>query len=208
MNGIVIISVFFIIWALLHSVLAARPMKAWMRRTFGEQTVSRWYRFVYNVVSVLTVLPLFPLLAWLPDRTLYVVPAPWRWLMVAGQCIALVSLIATLLQTDLGQFVGLTQLTQDSPTQRTPSLQTDGFYGWVRHPLYTFSLLFIWLSPAMTVNLLSTYVLFTLYFYIGSIHEEHRLLAEFGDDYRAYQQRVPRLIPRIPPKYRPDAEVQ
>jgi protein-S-isoprenylcysteine O-methyltransferase Ste14 len=47
----------------------------------------------------------------------------------------------------------------------------------------------------MSVNLLTTYVVFTLYFYFGSIHEEKRLLAEFGVAYRDYQQRVPRLIP-------------
>jgi hypothetical protein len=48
----------------------------------------------------------------------------------------------------------------------------------------------------MTVNLLTVYILITLYFYVGSFHEERRLLAEFSDAYRDYQQQVPRLIPR------------
>jgi protein-S-isoprenylcysteine O-methyltransferase Ste14 len=65
----------------------------------------------------------------------------------------------------------------------------------VRHPLYFFGLLFLWLTPVMTINLLTTYLLFTLYFYIGSFFEERRLRAEFGPAYRQYQQRVPRLIP-------------
>jgi protein-S-isoprenylcysteine O-methyltransferase Ste14 len=47
----------------------------------------------------------------------------------------------------------------------------------------------------MTLNLLTTYILFSFYFYIGSFFEERRLLAEFGAAYQAYQQRVPRLIP-------------
>jgi protein-S-isoprenylcysteine O-methyltransferase Ste14 len=47
----------------------------------------------------------------------------------------------------------------------------------------------------MSVNLLTVYILFTIYFYVGSIHEETRLLAEFGANYRDYQQRVPRLLP-------------
>jgi protein-S-isoprenylcysteine O-methyltransferase Ste14 len=47
----------------------------------------------------------------------------------------------------------------------------------------------------MTTNLLITYLLFTLYFYLGSIFEERRLLAEFGDAYQDYQRRVPRFIP-------------
>ncbi|NJN97397.1 MAG: hypothetical protein HC875_26600 [Anaerolineales bacterium] len=47
----------------------------------------------------------------------------------------------------------------------------------------------------MTLNLLVTYLLLTLYFYVGTFFEERRLLMEFGSAYRAYQQRVPRLIP-------------
>lgn len=196
-GSVVSITLFFIIWALVHSVLAARPVKAWARRVFGDRTTARWYRLFYNVFATLTLLPLFPLLAWLPDQTLYVVPAPWRWLMVVGQLLAVGGLVATLMQTDVWHFVGLAQLVRDDPTEEPSSLQVDGFYRWVRHPLYTFSLLLIWLTPAMTVNLLTTYSLFTLYFYIGSIHEEHRLRAKFGDAYRQYQQEVPRLIPRI-----------
>jgi protein-S-isoprenylcysteine O-methyltransferase Ste14 len=59
-----------------------------------------------------------------------------------------------------------------------------------------FGILFIWLTPAMTMNLLTLYVLTTLYFVVGSVHEEHRLLDEFGAAYRDYQRQVPRLIPR------------
>jgi protein-S-isoprenylcysteine O-methyltransferase Ste14 len=47
----------------------------------------------------------------------------------------------------------------------------------------------------MTTNLLTTYLLFTLYFYFGSVFEERRLLAEFGEAYQDYQRRVPRFIP-------------
>jgi hypothetical protein len=39
----------------------------------------------------------------------------------------------------------------------------------------------------MTTNLLTTFILFSLYSYIGSILEERRLLAEFGDAYQGYQ---------------------
>jgi protein-S-isoprenylcysteine O-methyltransferase Ste14 len=80
-----------------------------------------------------------------------------------------------------------------------------GFYCYVRHPIYSFSLLLLWLTPAMTVNLLTVYVLTTLYFYVGSLHEERRLLAEFGEAYRDYQQQVPRLIPRPGRCYAPSS---
>jgi protein-S-isoprenylcysteine O-methyltransferase Ste14 len=134
------------------------------------------------------------LLALLPDKNLYVVPAPWRWLMVGGQLLALLGLGVTLLQTAPLHFMGIGQLFAEQPAEMN-SFSVAGFYKWVRHPLYSFSLLFLWLTPLMTVNLFAVYVLFTIYFYLGSVHEEKRLLAEFGGAYRDYQQRVPRLFP-------------
>lgn len=134
------------------------------------------------------------MIALLPTEILYIVPSPWRWLMVGGQILALIGLAASLWQTSLLHFLGLAQLLAE-PSAKSGALSVRGFYAWVRHPLYTFSLLFLWLTPAMTTNVLTTYILFTLYFYIGSIFEERRLLAEFGSAYQDYQQRVPRFIP-------------
>ncbi len=47
----------------------------------------------------------------------------------------------------------------------------------------------------MTVNILAFNVASTLYFWIGSIFEERKLIAEFGPAYRLHQQQVPRLFP-------------
>lgn len=191
--NVLILTIFFAAYALLHSLLASSGLKKGARQTFGPGA-DRWYRLVYNLLAVITLLPLLPLLALLPDRTLYIAPSPWRWLMVGGQLLALAGLGLTLLQTGALHFLGLSQLAVENLNE-SGSLTTSGFYTWVRHPLYFFSLLFIWLTPAMTVNLLTTFILFTLYFYLGSIYEERRLLAEFGETYRAYQQRAPRLFP-------------
>jgi protein-S-isoprenylcysteine O-methyltransferase Ste14 len=48
----------------------------------------------------------------------------------------------------------------------------------------------------MTTSTLALFFGLTLYIYIGSIFEERRLIAEFGEAYREYQRSVPRLIPR------------
>lgn len=192
-QSVIILTAFFAAYAVLHSLLAALPFKNWAQRIFGAG-VERWYRLAYNIIAVITLLPLFPLLAWLPAQTLYVVPSPWRWLMVGGQLLALAALAVTLLQTGLFHFLGLAQVVTVRPAE-SGTLNTGGFYAWVRHPLYLFSLLFLWLTPVMTTTLLTTYLLFTLYFYLGSIFEERRLVAEFGSVYRDYQQRVPRLLP-------------
>ncbi len=146
-------------------------------------------------MAVVTLLPLFPLLVLLPDQTSYIIPSPWRWLMLIGQLLALAGLGLAFLQTEPFHFLGLTQLWTKPDAGDNGRLVVTGFYYWVRHPLYFFSMLFLWLAPAMTTNLFITYLLISLYFYVGSIYEERRLLVEFGQAYREYQRCVPRLIP-------------
>ncbi len=188
--------IFLLAYIILHSLLASLPCKALARRLFGASS-DRWYRLWFNFIAIITLLPLLPLLVWLPDQTLYIVPEPWRWLLLLGQGMAALGLLAAVRQTDAAHFLGLRQLHEPAPAAESP-LTTRGFYAYVRHPIYSFGLLFMWLSPVMSVNLLTVYLFWTVYMYVGSIHEEHRLIHEFGDKYRAYQQQIPRLIPRLP----------
>ena len=81
----------------------------------------------------------------------------------------------------------------------TPPAQlvTGGFYRWVRHPLYTAGLVFIWLTSIMTSSLLALNIGLTLYLVLGAIYDERKLVREFGDVYVRYQVRVPMLIPGL-----------
>jgi protein-S-isoprenylcysteine O-methyltransferase Ste14 len=191
---------FLISYVLLHSLLASLPCKAWAQRRWGAAS-QRWYRLTYNIVAVVTLLPLLPLLLFLPDQVLYVVPAPWAWLMLAGQVGGAYMLLSALRQTNLAWFLGTAQVQEpadDATTEaRQDPLVTSGYYAYVRHPLYTAGLLMMWLSPVMTLNWLTVYVVFSLYMYIASFHEEQRLVQQFGAAYREYQQRVGRFLPRL-----------
>ena len=197
--SILILTIYFVIYGVVHSWLASASVKEWLSQTFGS-TTDRWYRLAYNIFAVVTLLPVLALMAVLPGQTLYVVPSPWRWLMVGGQLLALLAAAISLLQTGIFYFIGLAQLVDENPG-RSGALNLGGFYAWVRHPLYTFSIIFLWLTPAMTTNTLTTFILFTLYFYFGSIYEERRLVAEFGEAYQAYRRQVPRLIPNPGRRY-------
>ena len=55
-------------------------------------------------------------------------------------------------------------------------LVTSGLYRFVRHPLYTTGLLFLWLTTTMTVSQLNVYVGATIYIFIGAYFEERKLL--------------------------------
>lgn len=191
-----IIIVVAALWGALHSLLAAHSVRARLERYLG-----RAYRLVYNLVAALTLLPLLGLVPLLPDRLLYQISPPWAWGMVGVQLTAVVAAGVTLLQTDAWRFFGLRQLLEAEPLGPN-RLVLRGAYRWVRHPLYTFSLIFLWFSPLMTRNQLVLYLIFSLYLYLGAIFEERKLRRQFGERYRNYQQQVPMLIPwRLPGRF-------
>lgn len=179
------------LWGLVHSWLASLGVKDAVRQRFGERT-SRLYRLAYNAFSVVTFAPILLLVGLLPDQVLYVVPSPWRYLMLAGELAAVLCILLAVLQVDAASFIGLRQIVQgEQPSQ----LVTSGFYRWVRHPLYLFGLLILWLTPAMTRNLLVAYFALTAYLIIGAVFEERKLLREFGAAYAEYRSRTPMLVP-------------
>jgi protein-S-isoprenylcysteine O-methyltransferase Ste14 len=131
-----------------------------------------------------------------PGETLYVIPTPWSFLALAGQLLAVVALIVGLQQTGVWTFLGIKQLLVNSESSES-QMVTSGLYRWVRHPLYTAGLVFIWLTPLMTANLLVLNLGLTIYLVVGAIYEERKLVREFGEQYLRYQKRVPMLIPLV-----------
>ena len=152
----------------------------------------RLYRMLYNLFAVVSFLPILYPMVFLPDRMLYEVPAPFNHLMRLGQGIALILLVVAVFQTDVLSFVGFRQILEE---ERKGPLMTKGLYRHVRHPLYTFSLLLLWLSPLMSLNSFILYLALTIYILIGIIFEERKLLREFGEEYANYRSVTPMLVP-------------
>jgi protein-S-isoprenylcysteine O-methyltransferase Ste14 len=186
-------------WGLLHSFTASFLAKDRIKHWMGQRLSDGLYRLAYNLVSVITFLPVLALVGLLPDTNLYRFPLWLTFLTIPIQLLAALAAAVVLWQVDLPRFLGLRQLlrwAEGKPDPRDPpQLYTGGIYGYVRHPLYFFSLVLIWLMPIMTVNLLVFNLGATAYFYLGSIFEERKLVAEFGEAYREHQRHVPRLIP-------------
>ncbi len=194
----------FVLWAVLHSLTAAQWLKNWVRAGIGERYFQAFYRLGYNLVSFGTLIPVFLLYLALPDVPLWSVPAPWRWLMNAVQLAGLAGLTVSLLQTRALAFAGIQQVLDFLAGREDPdpaglgeTLVVGGIYRYIRHPLYSFSMLLLWFAPDFSRNYLVLVVLISAYFLIGSIFEERRLLADFGPDYAVYQRQVPRFIPRF-----------
>ena len=182
-----------LLWGMIHSILASNAFKQWLTRLVGQRLM-RGYRLSYNAFSLLSFLPILYLVAALPDAPLYSVPAPISYAMFLGQGLAALLLLVGVLQTDTLAFVGLRQLIQE---ERPAKFVTNGLYRLVRHPLYTAGLLFLWLSPQVTVNSFTLYVGATVYILIGAYFEERKLAREFGTAYTEYRSKTPMLIPWI-----------
>ncbi|HLO29085.1 MAG TPA: isoprenylcysteine carboxylmethyltransferase family protein [Anaerolineales bacterium] len=184
---------FMALWGILHSLLASLSFKDFLGRAFGNELM-KFYRLLYNLFAVVSIAPVLYLMVTLPNKSLYHVPAPWNYLMLAGQGISVLLLFAAALQTDLLAFAGLRQLIEG---EKKSELVISGLYRFVRHPLYTFSLLILWLSPSVSVNSFIVSMALTIYVFIGILFEESKLVREFGQEYLQYKSVTPALIPGL-----------
>jgi len=184
-----------IAYGLLHSLLASLKTKAQARHWFGPST-DRWFRLAYNLIAILTLLPILLLPILLIDQEIYVIRYPWVILTLILQTLAVIIAIVGLRQTGITSFIGLRQLLLPEDTS-PPRLVTSGLYRYVRHPIYTAGLVFISLIPILTWNLLALNIGLTAYIFIGAYFEERKLLLEFGEPYAEYCLHTPMLIPGL-----------
>lgn len=195
-----IVFLLMLAYGVLHTALAGW-VKPRFRARFGDRAYHGLYRILFNVIVTITLLPVALALASEPTDA----PVVWRLPdsftlpLLVVRLVGLIGAAASLLQIDGMRFLGITQLRAyinggPLPLPDEP-LQTGGLYGFVRHPLYLFSLLTLWPVPVMGGAYFGFCVGATLYFAIGSLYEERRLVTAFGADYKDYQRRVAWLVP-------------
>lgn len=199
MLNILIIVTASLLWSVIHSVTASHTAKAYARKWLGDRHADGLYRLLYNIISIITFVPLMAVAALLPDQPLYRFP---DWLIpftILIQLICVIAILLAVIQVDLWSFVGLRQLLRWLERVNDPEsparLIRSGMFAVMRHPIYFFSLVALWLTPVMSLNTFTLFVCFTIYFWVGSIFEERKLVAEFGEEYKQHQRSVPRIVP-------------
>jgi hypothetical protein len=197
--------------ALLHSALASKQVKEWVERVAGARHRNGLYRFAYILQSMVC---FFWLVWWvqrLPDRDLYHVRAPWSWLLRAGQAASLAVGFGGVNVIGVPHFNGLTQLqaylagetpapepeAQGPPRGADGEMVVTGSFRFTRHPGNLAPLGVLLFFPRMTVNRLTLVAITAVYGVLGSLHEEYRLHAAYGDAYARYRRRAPFLLPRF-----------
>ncbi|MBI9049156.1 MAG: isoprenylcysteine carboxylmethyltransferase family protein [Anaerolineaceae bacterium] len=182
------------VFGVAHSIMASMWLKGIIAGCC-KKNFERFYRLLYNLVATVTLLPVLGLVLYLPDKELYRIPFPWALLTMAIQGLCLWGMVVTMGRSGTGRFLGIDQFLAIDPSEQTEELVVDGWYYWVRHPIYLFSLFFIWLMPMMSMNVLGLNIGLTIYLFIGTLLEERKLEAAFGETYVQYKQKTPMILP-------------
>jgi protein-S-isoprenylcysteine O-methyltransferase Ste14 len=192
---IVLISIFCIS----HSILASNKVKKVFQNRFGH--LIAFYRFGYNILSVITFIIIYKMLPDI-DVIIYDLPAPFDLIILSLQLSSLLGFVWSAKYFSAGEFAGWSQLKRSKngnynldDLDEKSELKIEGPYKYSRHPIYFFSIMFLLMRPAMGLTYFIIVIIFVVYFYIGSVFEEKRLVEKFGDDYVNYQKSVPRILP-------------
>jgi protein-S-isoprenylcysteine O-methyltransferase Ste14 len=190
-------------FCLVHSLLASRRAKNAFKRAAGIRARNGLYRPLFNTVAIVSSALLARYLWKQPARTLYHVKGPAAALMGAGQVLAGGRASAAAMQIGVARIGGLPNLAAwlagKPHIPRAPEAQTidpssdgrihpRGPFRQSRQPLNFWPIPLIWLKPRLTTTSAAFNLVATAYFYVGSMHSEHRLRQRYGAAYEAYQR--------------------
>jgi methanethiol S-methyltransferase len=184
-------------WLALFAVQHSGMARAGFKRAWARVVPPELERAIYVAFSGLLLVGIS--LTWqpIPGEPLWRLP-PW----VVGVSLAgILGTGAVLTQHDQLRFFGLRQ-TWEPGVAPAESLRVAGPYRYVRHPLMTCTLLFLWGLPVMSPTLALLSGGLTAYILLALPLEERDLRRQFGAAYEAYRSRVPALIPWRAPSLR------
>jgi protein-S-isoprenylcysteine O-methyltransferase Ste14 len=179
-------------FAVQHSVM--------VRRSFRDRITTlvppHYHGLGYTIASGTVLLALVVFWQELPS-TLVALDGVPRGLARVVQLLAMAGIVWGILSLGAFDIFGfapiLARVRGKQPSQGP--IVARGPYRWVRHPLYFFILVMMWAYPDLTLDRLLLNTLWTVWIVAGTVFEERDLVADFGDEYRAYQRKVPMLIP-------------
>ncbi len=107
-------------------------------------------------------------------------------------------LFLALLSSSFGVYLSAKSLKLVFGEEAEPKLIKSGVYSWVRHPLYLGTLMFClgFFLASLSLLSLGVWIVFFLFYDKMTTYEEEDLIRILGEEYIAYQKRVPKWIPR------------
>ena len=185
--------IFWIFFSFFHSVFAFSKWKLLMQKLM--QNSFKYYRLLYSCFAAATLIFIVFYNFSIDSKQLWKVSITEIILSVIGLILSSYAMII-FTKKFFFELSGADILTEE---KSSGTLLKTGFYKYVRHPLYTATLLLIWslflLQPQLS-NLL-TCVCITVYTITGITFEEKKLIANFGEAYIDYKKHTPMLLPKF-----------
>lgn len=187
----IILALLWIVYCVLHSLLASTGVKKSLQKKLKSNY--RYYRLFYTVFAFLFLVALLYYQISIPTTELY---ASAGIVFAAGIILGFCGLVLMFICIKK-YFIGLSGLLSLTEENASQDLIITGVHKYVRHPLYLGTFAFIWgLFLALPyLSLFIAGVVITVYTLIAIKFEEDKLIHAFGNSYRNYQKRVPKLIP-------------
>lgn len=180
----------------LHSLLATPRFKNRAKKLLGKHY--RYYRLSYNIFAVLTIIPVLVYNSLVSTGSMISSGQLRDLLQLFGLVLAAYGVIVIRLsfkQFSKREFFGFPV----SDESYIEPLRTDGILQYVRHPLYSGTILIavgLWCFSPTVANLI-TALAWIVYIVVGIQLEEKKLTKLYGDEYQMYKERVPMLIPKL-----------
>jgi len=176
-----------------HSIMVRRPFRKWLGKFLSSDFHGALYTISSGIILLLLIIfwqrssfiniSMDGILAWIVRFFFIIAFIGFQWGVRALKYFDIFGVEPILIFLRGGE-----------PKQQIP-FTIRGPYCWVRHPLYFFCLLLIWMCPVISADRLVYNILWTIWIIIGSILEERDLVTVFEDEYREYQKKVPMIIP-------------
>lgn len=196
---ILIIILLFAAYGIIHSFLASAGFKEFLVSKIGDKIA--FYRLTYNIFALLSLIFIYDISP-KPNEIIFELKFPFDFLIVLFQLFALVGIFWTFKFICFKEFAGINQIKRyfnknynEKTLDEEMTLRIEGPYKFSRHPIYLFSILFLVLRPSMDLFYLVFLTLIIIYFYVGSVYEEKKLIKYFGEEYINYQKNVSRIFP-------------
>ncbi len=178
------------IYFFLHSFMASVTVKTRITNVLGCSQKN--YRLAYNLFNIITLILLVFLLLKTPSSLFYKGNPVLEVIGILVLFLGFLIMIFAVKNYDLSAFFGFRNET-------SMALQVKGIHKYVRHPLYSGTLL-LFLGICIAWPEIKNWILFLLmfiYILVGIKLEEKKLITIYGDEYRSYQKKAKQLIPYI-----------
>jgi protein-S-isoprenylcysteine O-methyltransferase Ste14 len=185
----------WVLWCAFHSALISITVTEYMKRKLGNGF--RFYRIIYNTVSVATLIPLLYYSRMIREAPVFSWEGPWVIVRILLLTAAIYLFVAGGRHYSWAQFSGVAQIRAgqaDGSLCDCDSFVVSGIHRIIRHPWYLGGIMIVW-AENLSISTILINIIISVYFVIGSFLEDRKLVHQFGDQYREYQQSVSMLFP-------------